>query len=159
MANGGASSQTVGSVLLVDSTIANTPVGISTVYSTSETVTNGTLIIDNVDFSTNVPVAVSDATTKSTLLAGNTKVSSWMQGRQYPSANAGKAVQEAATTSTKPATLLNGGNVFTRSKPQYEAEPVSAFLSVKAAGAKGDGMSIYYYVPLSVSNHYSRCHG
>ena len=47
MSNGGTSSQTVGSVLLVDSTIANTPIGVSTAYSTSEGATNGTLIIDS----------------------------------------------------------------------------------------------------------------
>jgi hypothetical protein len=55
MANGGASSQTVGSILLVDSKISNTPIGVSTVYSTNEGSTNGTLVIDNVDFSTELP--------------------------------------------------------------------------------------------------------
>jgi glucan 1,3-beta-glucosidase len=92
MSQGGTAAQTVGSVLLVDSTISNTPIGISTAYSTSEGATNGTLIIDNVDMSTNVPVAVSNAG-KSTILAGNAKIASWTQGRQYLSANSGKAVQ------------------------------------------------------------------
>jgi len=73
MSQGGTAAQTVGSVLLVDSTISNTPIGISTAYSTSEGATNGTLIIDNVDMSTNVPVAVSNAG-KSTILAGNAKI-------------------------------------------------------------------------------------
>ncbi|KAL2074490.1 hypothetical protein VTL71DRAFT_8268 [Oculimacula yallundae] len=142
MANGGPSSQTVGSVLLVDSTISNTPIGISTVYSTTEGSTNGSLIIDNVNFSPNVPVAVSNPATKATLLAGNAKVASWTQGRNYKGANAGSAVQGPQTPVTKPASLLNSaGNVFTRSKPQYEKEPVSAFKSVKAAGAKGDGVT------------------
>jgi len=139
MSSGGAGAQAVGSVLLLDSTIANTPIGISTVYSTDESGTNGTLILDNVDFSTNAPVAVSDATTKATILSGNGKVASWIQGREYLSANAGQVVQGTQTAVNKPAALLNGGNVFARSKPQYEAEPVSAFKSVKAAGAKGDG--------------------
>lgn len=53
MSNGGASDQTVGSVMLIDSTISNTPIGVSTVYSTNEGATNGTLIIDNVDMSNN----------------------------------------------------------------------------------------------------------
>ncbi|KAH7360471.1 1,3-beta glucanase [Rhexocercosporidium sp. MPI-PUGE-AT-0058] len=142
MANGGASSQTVGSVLLVDSTISNTPIGISTVYSTSEASTNGSLIIDNVNFSPNVPVAVSNPATKATILGGNTKIASWTQGRNYKGANSGSAVQGPQTPITKPASLLNSaGNVFTRSKPQYEHEPVSAFKSVKAAGAKGDGVT------------------
>jgi glucan 1,3-beta-glucosidase len=142
MANGGAGGQTVGSVMLVDSTISNTPIGVSTVYQTAESGTNGTLILDNVDMSNNVPVAVSNAGTKSTILAGNTKISSWIQGKQYLSANAGSPVQGSQTTATKPATLLSAdGTVFTRSKPQYQSLPVSAFISTKANGAKGDGVT------------------
>lgn len=142
MANGGAGGQTVGSILLVDSTISNTPIGISTVYQTAESGTNGTLIIDNVDMSNNVPVAVSNKGTGATILAGNTKISSWIQGREYLSANAGSAVQGAQSTATKPAALLNAdGTVFARSKPQYEDLPVSAFISTKSNGAKGDGVT------------------
>jgi glucan 1,3-beta-glucosidase len=142
MSNGGTSAQTVGSVLLVDSTISNTPIGVSTAYSTSEGSTNGTLIIDNVDMSENVPVAVSLASTKGTVLAGNAKIASWTQGNQYLAENAGKTVQGSQTAPAKPTVLLNSaGNVFTRSKPQYENELVSAFLSVKSAGAKGDGVT------------------
>jgi glucan 1,3-beta-glucosidase len=141
MSNGGASGQTVGSVMLIDSTIANTPIGVSTVYSTNEGATNGTLIIDNVDMSNNVPVAVSNTASKATVLTGNTKIKSWMQGRAYTS-DSGGATQGSQTAVSKPATLLNSaGNVFTRSKPQYESLPVSSFLSTKAAGAKGDGVT------------------
>jgi glucan 1,3-beta-glucosidase len=141
MSNGGTSAQTVGSVMLLDSTISNTPIGISTVYSTSEGATNGTLIIDNVDMSTNVPVAVSNAASKAIILAGNAKISSWIQGRTYNGAS-GEATQGPQTPISKPAQLLNSaGDVFTRSKPQYETIPVSSFLSVKSAGAKGDGVT------------------
>lgn len=142
MANGGTSAQTVGSVLLVDSTISNTPIGVSTAFSTTEGFTNGTLIIDNVDFSTGVKSAVASATDNSTILAGGSKVASWSQGRQYPSANSGTVSQGTLTAAAKPAALLNSaGNVFTRTKPQYEDVPVSSFKSVKAAGAKGDGVT------------------
>jgi glucan 1,3-beta-glucosidase len=143
MANGGAAGQTVGSVLISDSIISNTPIGVSTVYTTGEdTVTNGTLIIDNVDMSNNVPVAVSNAGTTETLLAGNAIIDSWIQGREYLAANAGKAVQGVKATSTKPANLLDStGAVFTRSKPQYEGVDVSAFLSTKANGCVGDGVT------------------
>ena len=143
MSGGGTNAQTVGSVLLIDSIISNTPIGVSTAYSTSEgLVTNGTLIIDNVDF-TSCPVAVEDAASKKTVLAGGKVVSSFTQGRSYAGANAGKVGQSAATAPVKPAGLINSatGHVFTRSKPQYENEPASAFLSVKAAGAKGDGVT------------------
>ena len=144
MANGGTSAQTVGSVLLIDSTISNTPIGVSTAYSTNEGVTNGTLIIDNVDFSSNVPVAVSNAANKATVLAGNAKIASWAQGSQYTSgsAGAGSSKQGLLTAATKPTSLLNSaGHVFTRSKPQYESVASSSFKSAKAAGAKGDGVT------------------
>lgn len=140
MSNGGASGQTVGSVILSDSTISNTPIAISTVYTTGEGATNGSLVIDNVDMSSNVPIAVYNAGTKATILAGNTKIASYVQGKQYLAANAGTAVQGLATAVTKPAVLLNSaGKVFTRSKPQYETLAESAFISVKASGCKGDG--------------------
>lgn len=41
----------------------------------------------------------------------------------------------------KPASLLNNGAVFERSKPLYETVPASSFISVKSAGAKGDGIT------------------
>ena len=142
MANGGVSSQTVGSVLVLDSKISNTPVGISTVYQTDEGSTSGSLIIENVDMSTNVPVAVKNAGTGATLLGGNKKVASWIQGREYLAANSGKAVQGSTYSTTKPAGLLGpDGRVFTKSKPQYENVPTSSFISVKSKGAKGDGVT------------------
>ncbi|KAK2865261.1 hypothetical protein FQN49_003754 [Arthroderma sp. PD_2] len=58
-----------------------------------------------------------------------------------PSAAVTKArVQSALPQPSKPAILLDeSGKVFERSKPQYENVPVSSFISVKSAGAKGDG--------------------
>ncbi|KAI9645864.1 hypothetical protein NHQ30_005300 [Ciborinia camelliae] len=140
MSAGGASNRQTGSATLMDSTITNTPIGISTTYNVAEAGTNGTLVIDNVDFSSNVPVAVYDATSKSTILAGNTKISSWAQGKIYTGVDTGKATQSSQTAVTKPAALLDStGKVFGRTKPQYETLPASSFLSVKSNGAKGDG--------------------
>ncbi|KKK18049.1 hypothetical protein ARAM_000743 [Aspergillus rambellii] len=49
-------------------------------------------------------------------------------------------IQTALPASSKPSSLLNGnGKVFERSKPLYESYPASSFISVKSAGAKGDG--------------------
>src|SRR3569833_881448 len=151
MANGGAS-QTVGSVLLVDSVIANTPVGISTVYVPSSPATNGSLIIDNVDMSQNVPVAVQAAAAKTPLLAGNARIASWVQGKANSGGASAKAaagaggnsfaaVQAPQSAVAKPDALLDKatGKVFTRSKPQYEHVPASSFVSVTAAGAVGEG--------------------
>ncbi|PGH15940.1 hypothetical protein AJ79_02107 [Helicocarpus griseus UAMH5409] len=51
-------------------------------------------------------------------------------------------VSAGFTSPTKPAVLLDpSGKVFERSKPQYENVPVSSFVSVKDAGAKGDGLA------------------
>ncbi|KAJ5819346.1 hypothetical protein N7474_004937 [Penicillium riverlandense] len=48
-------------------------------------------------------------------------------------------VQHSFKANSKPADLLSGGAVFERSKPLYETVPASSFVSVKSAGAKGDG--------------------
>ncbi|KAJ5535188.1 hypothetical protein N7527_001442 [Penicillium freii] len=47
--------------------------------------------------------------------------------------------QSALKTAAKPASLLKGGAIFERSKPLYEDLAASSFISVKSAGAKGDG--------------------
>lgn len=142
MANGGPSYQTVGSLMLLDSKISNTPVGVLTVYSTNQSGTNGSLILENVDMSTNVPVAVKNKDSGATILAGNKKIDSFIQGREYRAPNQGKAVQGATYRTKKPAALLApNGKLFTRSKPQYEHEPVAKFVSVKSKGAKGDGVT------------------
>jgi len=141
MSQGGTSSQSVGSVMLVDSTISNCPIGISTAYATSEApYTNGTLIVQNVDMSTNVPVAISSSG-QSTLLAGKAKVSTWTQGSSYTGSTQ-STVQGTATSVTIPDVLKGGdGKVYTRSKPQYETLDASSFVSVRSKGATGDGVN------------------
>lgn len=136
----GGNIQTVGSIILIDSKISNTPVGVNTVYTTSQSHTNGTLVLDNVDMRTNVPVAVQNGGTKATILAGNTLVKLWAQGRSYSGTGNGKAVQGTQTAINKPAALLDGaGRFVTKTKPQYNNIDASKFVSVKSRGAKGDG--------------------
>jgi glucan 1,3-beta-glucosidase len=49
-------------------------------------------------------------------------------------------VQGPAASQAKPGVLLDSsGKIFERSKPQYESYPASSFVSIKSAGAKGDG--------------------
>ncbi|KAH6976590.1 family 55 glycoside hydrolase [Ilyonectria destructans] len=135
----GGNAQSVGSVLLLDSKISNTQVGVATVYNPDQAGTNGTLILDNVDMSSNVHIAVRNAGTNATILAGNVQIDSWIQGRTYVGGD-GKAVQDAQSPIRKPAALLgSNGHVVTKSKPQYNDVPASKFVSVKAKGAKGDG--------------------
>ncbi|KAL8716668.1 MAG: hypothetical protein Q9225_006023 [Loekoesia sp. 1 TL-2023] len=151
MANGG-NDQTVGSILIQDSTFTGTPKGILTSRTDSTApATGGTLVIDNVDF-TGCPAAVV-GTGGNTILAGGSKVAAWAQGHAYTTGTDGatctngaapaassSTIQGPLTAPSKPASLLNsGGSVFERSKPQYETVPSSSFLRVKANGAKGDG--------------------
>jgi hypothetical protein len=139
MSSGSAPQQQVGSLLVLDSKISNTPVGIATRYSTDQSDTRGSLILDNVDFSENCPAAVQNPSTGSTIVQGNTKVGSWVQGRVYKGTS-GTAVQGPHDPIAKPAALLDAsGNVVSRSKPQYTDVDASKFVSVKFKGAKGDG--------------------
>ncbi|EPE10802.1 glycoside hydrolase family 55 protein [Ophiostoma piceae UAMH 11346] len=141
ISNGG-TVQTVGTTLFLDSVISNTPIGIQTAYSTSSAFTNGTLIIDNVDMSSNVPTAILDTQSKTTLLPGNTKIPSWIQGKVTGStyATSNKAIQGTQDAIQKPSSLLaSDGKVVSRSRPQYETVSASSFVSMKAKGAKGDG--------------------
>ncbi|KAL4871218.1 hypothetical protein BDV12DRAFT_164421 [Aspergillus spectabilis] len=76
------SNQTVGSVLLLDTDFVNTPTGVVTAWgSSSIPVGAGTLVLDNVNFSgSRVGVAAVDG---STILAGGSVVSNWVQGSVY----------------------------------------------------------------------------
>lgn len=146
--------QTVGSVIVQDSSFPGTKTGIVTAYSPSGNVpaTGGTLILDNVDF-TNCATGVADSKGTS-VLAGGSKVASWAQGNAYTTgtdastcnstSTAGAAsqvkVRGALTAPNKPSSLLDASqSIYRRSKPQYEGVPSSSFVSVKSKGAKGDG--------------------
>ncbi|CAG8167898.1 unnamed protein product [Penicillium nalgiovense] len=56
-----------------------------------------------------------------------------------PGAVTSARTQSTLKTADKPASLLKGGAIFERSKPLYEDVAASSFISVKSAGAKGDG--------------------
>ncbi|MCJ1457090.1 hypothetical protein MMC28_007456 [Mycoblastus sanguinarius] len=149
--------QTVGSVIVQDSKFVGTPKGIVTSYSATANVpaTGGTLVIDNCDFTGSTAAVVSD--TGSTILAGGSVIASWAQGNAYTTGDDGTAsgstcasaaatassskVQGTLAAAAKPGSLLSGSNVYERSKPQYQDVPASSFVSVKSAGAKGDGVT------------------
>ena len=138
---------TVGSIILQDSKIS-AKTGVRTAYKPGPW-TNGTLIMDNVDFSGS-PVAVADVS-GGTVLAGGAKVTSWAQGHGYSSGSSGLTAKRDVGYAQiplrgnlkpvqKPKELLDGAGKFVeRSRPQYETVPVTSFSSVKTLGAKGDG--------------------
>ena len=95
--------QTVGSVVLMDSVITNTPIGIWTSFNdTSMTKTAGTMILQNVDC-TGAAKCIVGADGSTVILAGGALIPSWGQGTLYqPEAASAKVkrVPQAASSST-----------------------------------------------------------
>jgi glucan 1,3-beta-glucosidase len=136
MAGANGNGQTVGSVLLQDSVIRNTMVGVKSGFNaTSLPPSGGTLIIDNVDF-TGTPTGVQNAAGQ--ILAGGSVVQGFILGPSYAGSHATRSLGTAKLPA-KPPGLMANGKVYERSRPQYENVPVSSFVSLKSAGAKGDG--------------------
>lgn len=135
---GGSNKQDVGSLTVIDSTIANTPVGIVTAWSpSSKPLTAGSVVLENVALQ-NVPVAVQGPS--GTVLSGSggsTTITAWSEGHRYTPNGPNKAVG-AITPNSRPSVLLSGGKYYTRSKPMYADRPASDFVSVRSAGARGD---------------------
>lgn len=136
--------QSTGSVTLTDSVIADTQYGVNTSFSLSGNVpaTGNTLVIDNVDMSTCKEAAVWSAKSRTAVLAPG-KIDAWAQGNGYDHTSKGKRAQGAIAKANKSSQLIDGdGNIFGRSKPQYEDSPASSFKSVKSVGqCKGDGQT------------------
>ncbi|KAG2185732.1 hypothetical protein INT43_002167 [Umbelopsis isabellina] len=163
MTAGGATNQGVGSVLIQDAVISNTPVGVlSDTSATSQTKTSGTLLLDNVKLS-NVATAVKNGATGGTILAGttgSTTVTSWGQGTLYTSTSGTGAFNQGNLPSapSKPSVLLGTQGFFERPRPQYEHYPVSSFYDVKSAGgAKGDGSTDDTAAIQAALNNYAGC--
>lgn len=90
--------------------------------------------------------ASSPASVASRIASSHTSsLSSRPSGTPSPGTCAASPVSKARTQATvakssKPSVLVEGGGkVFERSKPLYETVDASSFVSVKSAGAKGDG--------------------
>jgi hypothetical protein len=130
------SSQTVGSVLLQDSAITNTQVGVQSGFNANSLPrAGGTLIIDNVDF-TGTPTGVQNPGGQ--ILAGGSVVPGFILGPTYAGSTATRSLG-AVQLAAKPQGLMANGKVYERARPQYENVPVSSFVSLKSAGAEGDG--------------------
>ncbi|KAI6371097.1 hypothetical protein MCOR25_004031 [Pyricularia grisea] len=133
------SSQNVGSLTLIDSTMTNVATGIKTAFSSnSQPRTAGSVILENVQLN-NVPVAVTAAQgTVLTGSTGSTTITGWGQGHRYVP-NGPDRWQGAITPVSRPASMLSGSRWYTKAKPQYETLPVSSFITARSVGAKGDG--------------------
>lgn len=134
---------TVGSLSFIDSSISHTGVGIATARNaTSQPSSAGSLILENVRLE-NVSVAVGGPG-GSTLLkgtSGSTTIPAWGQGHSY-TPDGPNVFQGPITPFSRPGSLLDAdGKFYESSKPQYATTPLSRFVSIRSAGAQGDGVT------------------
>lgn len=142
MTSGGPTAQTVGAVVLLDSSIENTPVGILTAYARNQSsMSNGSLVLKNVKFK-DVGIAVKGPGNM-TVLAGTATsktVKAWAQGHMY-TPEGQTIVQGPIPESSRPSGLLRHQKYYERSKPSYADVAVSHFMSARSQGARGDAMA------------------
>ncbi|KAG8875639.1 hypothetical protein FRB97_004846 [Tulasnella sp. 331] len=134
--------QTVGSEVIIDAVVTNTPTFILTSNSYNGTFA-GSLVLDNIQFS-GVTTGVKDSSGATKLAGGTTTVRQWVQGNTYSGTGTTPAYQQAniASPATKPTQLLtSAGKIYSRGRTDYPNYAASQFASVKAAGAKGDGVT------------------
>ncbi|KAJ5142746.1 uncharacterized protein N7515_001533 [Penicillium bovifimosum] len=133
----------VGSIVLADAIIANTPNGILTsLYAQNST----SLLLQNVGFF-NVKDAVVDSAQNKVLLAGGNEVlkDSWGFGMVNDASGAGSFVDGQDIPTMNRTEAIVGiqsyvkPNLFTRRRPQYEDLRTDQVINVKKMGAKGDG--------------------
>jgi len=140
---GGGVSSGVGSILLMDSLIQNTQVGVLIRNNPppNRLDVSGTLLLDNVQVNGVGTVVQSNDGTP--VLQANGVIPSWGRGSRYYDANNVAAYTASALpTITKAPVLLDAqGHFFRRTRPQYEAYSASYFDSVKDRGATGNGYS------------------
>jgi glucan 1,3-beta-glucosidase len=141
MYNGGPTAQTVGTVNILDSTITDCPVFVNSSWTTtSQPATAGSLNLENIQLS-NVPVAVKSP--KGTALVGHTgssTIAGWLQGHRYTPSGPTN-YQGTYAPAARPSSLLASGSsrYWVKNKPPYSATAASNFVSIRSAGAKGDG--------------------
>lgn len=137
--------QGVGSLILADAIIANTPKGIVTSLHAENSTS---LLLQNVGFF-NVETAVIDNVKSQVLLAGGDEVlkDSWGFGKITDATGAGSFVNGQDIPVMNRTEQLVGSqayvkpNLFTRRRPQYESLSIDEIVNVKDYGVKGDGSS------------------
>lgn len=140
MRGGGPSAPSVGSVTIFDSKILDCPVFVDSAYLPGPK-SAGSLILESIALG-NVGVAVQGP--NGTVLSGSNNgaetITAWGQGHKYDPSGPSNFQGHFVPPERPTALLASGSNkYYTKSKPQYATEPVSSFLSVRDAGATGDG--------------------
>ncbi|KAJ7079293.1 exo-beta-1,3-glucanase [Mycena belliarum] len=135
-------SQTAAGILIVDSSISNTKIGIRT-SSSQPTSLGGSLVLDNVAFSGITTANVQDAS--GTLVPANAAGNAqWFQGNVYKGTSKRYLRGSYTPAGSRPASLVDGsGKFFTKSRPQYGNFKDSQFktLMTSGLGAAGNGVA------------------
>ncbi|KAF7311924.1 Glucan 1,3-beta-glucosidase [Mycena indigotica] len=134
--------QSAGGVLIIDSKISSTGIGIRMTSSQPKTL-GGSIVLDNVAFSNIKTANIQDAS--GTVVAANTGVGlEWFQGNVYLG-NSKRYLRGSYTPAGSRPQLLTdtSGTYFSRSRPQYASYTTSQFrtLMTSGLGAKGDGVT------------------
>ncbi|KAF9038899.1 beta-1,3-glucanase [Hymenopellis radicata] len=148
--------QSVGAEAIIDAVVTNTPIFVRSSVATSSL--GGSLVLNNIRLN-NVPTAVGVVGGAVVLNGGTTTIASWGQGNVYQGTNtSGTFTKGNIVAANKPSVLLDSaGNIFGRTRPQYEGYAPSQFISVKANGARGDGKTDDTAALQNILNHYWGC--
>ena len=138
--------QPLGSLILVDAIIANTPTGIVTSLLADNSTS---LLLQNVGFF-KVKNSITDNVLSKVLLAGGdeVKLDNWAFGRVMNAHGESSFIHGAAIpTMDRVESLLSTElayvrpNFYTRRRPKYTDIGQSQIINLKSAGAKGDGVT------------------
>ncbi|KAK6542029.1 hypothetical protein TWF694_007800 [Orbilia ellipsospora] len=138
-----------GSIILIDSVFRGTKTAIEVFPASSDLKTGTTgITLENILF-TSVGRGVVDTSGKVYLAGGQASIQYWILGPTYMSQSNGDRTFTFGDSYeiSRRDDMLSPDNkfgfplkpYFDRAKPQYEDTPWSNFVSVKSAGAKGDG--------------------
>ena len=132
----------VKSITILDSEIINTGVGIKYASPSSAQYVANSLALERIRLE-NVPKAIVNGT-GATVLPGTparTMIENWGRGNRYTPSKGPIALQGSSPRVQRPRSLTvePNGDYYTASKPYYMNAPVSAILTARGYGAKGDG--------------------
>ncbi|KAF7360849.1 Glucan 1,3-beta-glucosidase [Mycena sanguinolenta] len=134
--------QSAGGVLIIDSKISSTGIGIR-MSSSQPTTLGGSIVLDNIAFTGISTANIQDSS--GVVVAANTGIGlEWFQGNVYLGETKRYLRGSYTPVDSRPETLTDSsGTYFSRSRPQYESYQPSQFVTLltSGVGAKGDGVT------------------